>query len=197
MATRSSSASPPAISTSTGSSPTSTSRICPTGPFFRVVRSGRRPAPRSTRSRRADPTTRPGVERFWYRLRPIDRDDRPQDAHRLSAERREDAPPLRSLPGLRLAADAAAQLRGRRGVQSLRQLRPDPGALALPVPARRRAVLRHDVHPRPGVPRAGGRRRDRGPLLRELSRSRPRSLGDQSELPRRRRRGSSTFPPST
>ena len=62
-----------------------------------------------------------------------------------------------------------------------------PGSLALPVPARRRAVLRHDVHPRPGVPRTGGGRRDRGSLLRRLSRSRSRLLGHRSQLPRARR----------
>ena len=41
---------------------------------------------------------------------------------------------------------------------------------ALPVHARRRAVLHHDLHPRAGVPRAGGGRRHRGPLLRRLPR---------------------------
>ncbi len=51
----------------------------------------------------------------------------------------------------------------------------DARAQPLPVPARRRAVLRHDVHPRPGVPRPGRRRRDRGPVLGRVHGSRPRS----------------------
>ena len=68
----------------------------PTGPFFRVVRSthAARRADRRDRHAAALRRTR-ASQRFWYRLRPIDGDDRPQDAHRLSAERREDAPPVR------------------------------------------------------------------------------------------------------
>ena len=83
-----------------------------------------------------------------------------------------------------VAADDAAELRRRRRCQSVHHLRADPGACALPIPARRRAVLRHDVHPRPGVPRTGRRRRDRGSVLRHVSRSRPRSLGAISRLSR-------------
>ena len=187
-ATRSSSASPRATSTSTGSSPTSTSTTCPTGPFFRVVRSRRRPARRSTRSPRGAPTTSPGVDALLVPPAADRRDHRAQDAHRLPAQPGAHAAPAGALPRRRLAADAAAGYARRRGVESLRHLRPDPGARALPVHARRRAVLRHDLHPRPGVPRPGGGRRHRGPLLRRLPRPRSRPLGHRPELPRSRRK---------
>ena len=157
----------------------------PAGPFFRVVRSTTPPGVAVDEIATRRPYDAPGVEHFWYRLRPIDG----AIVHKTHIVYPLSDAKMQRLSALFLEADWQPTRLPSYDVDEASnpfdQLRPDSRSLALPVPARRRAVLRHDVHPRAGVPRTGGGRRDRGSLLRRLSRPRSRPLGHRSDLPHR------------
>ena len=135
------------------------------------------------RDRDAAPLRRPGLADPLPAAAGRD-DDRRQDPHPVRAVARADGAPPRALPRGRLAGDAVPELRGRRRIQPVRRLRRDPAAQPLPVPARRRALLRGHLHPRSGLPGAGRGGRDRGPVLGVVPRSRPRSLDHEPRVPR-------------
>ena len=91
----------------------------PTGPFFRVVRSRTPPGDADRRDRVAAALRRTGRRRASGTA--CSRSTRRSSTRRTSSIRSSDAKMRRlsdALPRLRLAADAAAQLRRRRGVQS-------------------------------------------------------------------------------
>ena len=144
----------------------------------------RRRASRSTRSRRVRPYDDPGAP-FWYRLQPIEDDDRPQDAHRLPARR----PRGMRAPARSSSSAATGSRRACRATRPTEASNPFVAFAEIPARSRYQYLLDDaqyfvdDLHPRPGLPRPGGRRRDRGPLLRRLPRSRPRPLGDRPDLP--------------
>ena len=176
-----------AISTSTGSSPTCTSR---------TSRRARSSASSARGRRRATPideiATRAPLRRPGRRARLV---SPAADRRRRSCTRRTSSIRSATRSCSACASSSSTATGSRRACPATTpeeasnpfvSLRPDPGALPLPVPARRRAVLHHDLHPRPGVPRPGRRRRDRGSLLRRLPRSRSRPLGHRSRASSRR-----------
>ena len=67
---------------------------------------------------------------------------------------------------------------------------------ALPLPARRGGVLRHEFHQGPGLPRPAGARRDRGPLLGLLRRPEGGRRRRGRRIPGRRTRATCACRPS-
>ena len=132
--------------------------------------------------RDAPPLRRPGCGADVLPHRARARDAARQDAHALPAVGVAHDQVPRLVPRGRLPRRCAAVLRRGAGVRSVHHVRRDPARAALPLPPRRGRVLHHELHQGPGVPRADGAGRDRGPLLgllhrpeRRASPSRPRS----------------------
>ena len=122
---------------------------------------------RSTRSRRVRPYDDPGRDPVYYRLRRI-RETLVEKTHAPYAL--SDAKLARASPAFYDApwerVDRAVPVRSPEvAANPFVAFAADPRPRALPVPARRRALPRADVHPRAGVPRPGGARRDRRALL--------------------------------
>ena len=101
-----------------------------------------------------------------------------EDAHALCAEPGAHGQVPQLVPGRRCPCRRAAVLCGGGGEQPLRDLSRAADRRALPLPARRSAVLHHELHQGPGVPRADGGGRDRGPVLGGLRRPEGQRRGD-------------------